>query len=120
MQRINFDLDKSSIRADASSALTANIALLNAYPQMRIEIQGHCDERGTTEYNMALGQRRAAATRTYLSKQGISANRMTIVSYGEERPLSSGSDEYAWGQNRRAEFAILSGGDEYVKGSTSK
>lgn len=120
MQRINFDLDKSTIRSDATAPLAANVALLNAYPQMRIEIQGHCDERGTTEYNMALGQRRASATRSYLTKQGISANRMTVVSYGEERPLASGSDEYSWGQNRRAEFVILSGGDEYVKGTTTK
>lgn len=86
---------------------------------MKIEVQGHCDERGTTEYNMALGERRASAVRNYLTSNGIAGSRIKTVSYGKERPLSQGSDEGAWSQNRRAEFKVLSGGDAYVQGSTN-
>ena len=118
LQRINFDLDKSTVREDAKSALDKNVQILNAYPDARIEIQGHCDERGTTEYNLALGQRRAASARSYLVAKGISANRISTKSYGEERPLATGSDEYAWGQNRRDEFIVVSGGDQYLKSSS--
>lgn len=118
LQRINFDLDKSTIREDAKASMDRNVQILSGYPDARIEVQGHCDERGTTEYNLALGQRRAAAARSYLVTKGVSANRITTKSYGEERPLATGADEYAWGQNRRAEFIVTSGGDQYLKSSS--
>ncbi len=108
LSRAWFAFDSSALSADAKRAMTENASLLAANPQVRVEIQGHCDERGTTEYNMALGQRRAQAARSYLVSQGVSANRLTTVSYGEERPLRQGSDEGAWGQNRRAELRLLS------------
>jgi len=118
-QQVYFDLDGASLDASDKAALNANIAVLQAYAEMKIEVQGHCDERGTTEYNMALGERRASAVRSYLTSNGIAGSRIKTVSYGKERPLSQGSDEGSWSQNRRAEFKVLSGGDAYVQGSTN-
>lgn len=107
---IHFDYDQADLRGDARAILDAMVPLLNANPDVMIRIAGHTDERGSTEYNIALGQRRAATAKRYLTDRGIAANRLETVSYGEERPVSMGQDEMAWSQNRRDEFEITSGG----------
>jgi peptidoglycan-associated lipoprotein len=101
-----FALDSSELDADAQRALDGNAALLRRYPTWAITVEGHCDERGTAEYNLALGERRAIAARTYLVSLGISAERLQTVSYGKEFPFDPGHDERAWAQNRRAHFVI--------------
>jgi len=108
LSRPYFAFDASPLSADAKQALDEDARLLAQNPQVQVEIQGHCDERGSAAYNMALGQRRAQAVRSYLVAQRVSANRLTTVSFGEERPARSGSDEGAWSQNRRAELRLLS------------
>jgi peptidoglycan-associated lipoprotein len=108
---IHFDLDKSNIRADDMGTLDQKVAILQANPELRIRIGGHCDERGSDEYNLALGNRRAQAAKQYLVSHGIDASRIETQSWGEERPLVDGHDETAWSQNRRDEFEIVSGGD---------
>ena len=100
--RIFFDLDSSAIRADAQQTLTRQAQWLNRYSQYAIVIEGHADERGTREYNLALGARRAAATRDYLASRGVSAARMKTISYGKERPVAVCDDISCWSQNRRA------------------
>ena len=100
--RIFFDVDSSAIRADAQQTLTRQAQWLNRYSNYRITIEGHADERGTREYNLALGARRAAATRDYLISQGVSGNRLRTVSYGKERPVAVCDDISCWSQNRRA------------------
>lgn len=112
---IHFDFDRSNIRPGDAAVLDSKIPLLQANPAVRIRISGHCDERGSDEYNLALGNRRAASAKRYLVNQGIDASRIDIVSYGEERPMAMGSDEEAWAQNRRAEFEIVAGGDMLVQ-----
>ncbi len=109
--RIYFDFDKSDLRDDAKSALDAKLPILRANPNMRIRIEGNCDERGSEEYNMALGQRRAAAAKRYLTNYGIDASRIDVISYGSERPVAQGHDESSWSQNRRDEFVITAGGE---------
>ena len=111
---IYFDLDRSELSMQARSTLDQKIPILRANPNLRIRVAGHADERGSDEYNQALGQRRAAAARRYLTSQGIAADRVEIVSFGESRPAAMGSDESAWSQNRRAEFEIISGGDRLM------
>ena len=108
---IHFDLDRSNIRADDMAALDQKVAILQANPDLRIRIGGHCDERGSDEYNLALGNRRAQSTKQYLVSHGIDASRIETQSLGEERPLVDGHDETAWSQNRRAEFEVTGGGD---------
>ena len=108
---IHFDLDKSNIRSDDMGALDQKVAILQANPDLRIRIGGHCDERGSDEYNLALGNRRAQAAKQYLVSHGIDASRIETQSWGEERPMVDGHDETAWSQNRRAEFEVTSGGD---------
>jgi peptidoglycan-associated lipoprotein len=108
---IHFDLDKSNIRSDDMGALDQKVAILQANPDVRIRIGGHCDERGSDEYNLALGNRRAQSAKQYLVSHGIDASRIETQSWGEERPIVDGHDESAWSQNRRAEFEITSGGD---------
>lgn len=105
-ERVNFEYDSARLTDAAKAALQSNAAIMLAHPEISVEVQGHCDERGTTEYNLALGERRAAAVREYLALQGVQKARATTVSYGEERPLASGSSESVWAQNRRAEFKI--------------
>ncbi len=100
--RIFFDTDSSSIRADAQQTLARQAQWLNKYSQYRIVIEGHADERGTREYNLALGARRAAATRDYLASQGVNAGRIKTISYGKERPVAVCDDISCWSQNRRA------------------
>ena len=108
---VHFDLDKSNIRADDMGALDQKVAILQANPDLRIRIGGHCDERGSDEYNLALGNRRAQSAKQYLVSHGIDASRIETQSWGEERPLVDGHDENAWSQNRRDEFEVTSGGD---------
>ena len=108
---IYFDLDQSTLSEQSRSTLDAKLPLLNANPGMRIQVVGHADERGSDEYNLALGQRRAAAAKRYLTDRGIAGDRITVVSRGEEQPVCSTSDEGCWSQNRRDEFEIVAGGD---------
>jgi peptidoglycan-associated lipoprotein len=108
---IHFDLDKSSVRTEDAGVLDQKVAILQANPDLRIRIGGHCDERGSDEYNLALGNRRAQAAKQYLVSHGIDASRIETQSWGEEKPLVDGHDESAWSQNRRAEFEPISGGD---------
>lgn len=109
--RVYFDFDSSELAPDAKAALDANVALLQKYPDVKIQIQGHADERGTTEYNMALGDRRANEVKSYLANQGVAPSRVTVISYGEEAPLDATGGESAWSVNRRAEFVVTWGGD---------
>lgn len=99
---IYFDTDMSDIDADDQAALQKQAAYLLQYPTVRATIEGHCDERGTRDYNLALGERRANAAKNYLVSVGVDASRLTTVSYGKERPVALGSDEVSWAQNRRA------------------
>jgi peptidoglycan-associated lipoprotein len=101
-----FDLDKSDLREDARSALTKDAEFLRSYPQARVSIEGHCDERGSTEYNLGLGQRRAEAAKNFLISLGISADRMETTSWGKERPFCTEHNETCWQQNRRAHFVL--------------
>lgn len=104
-----FDYDMSSIRDDAAALLRQKVAILRASPQVRIRIEGHADERGSTEYNLALGNRRAEAIRQFMTGFGIAENRFEIVSFGEGRPLQQGANEAAWARNRRGQFVITAG-----------
>jgi len=101
-----FDLDKADIRTDARDALSQTAQFLRSYPQLKVVIEGHCDERGSTEYNLALGDRRAAAVKQFLVSLGIPAERMETVSYGKEKPFCSASTEECWQQNRRGHFVM--------------
>ena len=105
-ERVNFEFDKSRITDEAAATLQRKADVLRAHPDLRISIEGHCDERGSLEYNMALGQRRAQATMQYLVGLDVSGDMFSTVSYGEERPIAQGANEGAWEQNRRAEFVI--------------
>ncbi len=103
---IHFDFDKSDIK-EADRALLQGIAdFMKAYPQAKVEIQGHCDERGTNEYNLALGNRRADAALAYLKTLGVAEDRMTTISFGKEKPLCTEAKEACWSQNRRDEFHL--------------
>jgi len=101
-----FDLDKSEIRPDGRDALTKDAEFLRSYPDVRISIEGHCDERGSTEYNLGLGQRRADAAKNFLISLGITANRIDTVSWGKERPFCTEHNETCWQQNRRAHIVM--------------
>ena len=103
---IYFDFDKSNVRDDQKERLVGNSAFLKANSNMKITIEGNCDERGTNEYNIALGERRAQAAKKYLVNLGVSSDDLYTVSYGEERPLLYGHDELSWSQNRRDDFVI--------------
>jgi peptidoglycan-associated lipoprotein len=107
---VNYDFDKAELRPDTRAALDAKIPILNANSALTIRIAGHTDSRGSGEYNLQLGQRRAAAARDYLQARGVAASRIELVSYGEERPTCQSMDEGCWSQNRRAEFEITAGG----------
>ena len=101
-----FDFDSSSLTDSAQATLNRQAAFLQASPTLRVIIGGHADERGTREYNLALGERRAAATRDYMVAKGVNAARIRIISYGKERPIAVGSNEAAWAKNRRAVTAL--------------
>jgi peptidoglycan-associated lipoprotein len=107
LKDIHFDFDRYSIRVEEAETLKENSALLKKYPGMKLQIEGHCDERGTGEYNLALGERRASSTKKYLISLGVEPNRISTISYGEERPFDPGHNEEAWTKNRRAHFVIL-------------
>lgn len=115
MQDIKFDFDQSDLRDDARATLDQKAGILLANPDVQLRLAGHTDERGSSEYNLALGQRRAAAAKRYLAERGVPESRLETVSFGEERPVAQGSDEGAWAQNRRAEFEITAGGDRLVR-----
>ncbi len=108
LKDIHFDFDKYDIRPQDAEILKENAAILHKFPKVRFQIEGHCDERGTNEYNLALGERRANSAKSYLISLGISPDRISTISYGEERPLDPGHNEEAWAKNRRAHFVILS------------
>ena len=104
LQPIYFDFDKSFIRDDAKSVMKANADWLKAHPKVKIKIEGNCDEKGTKEYNQALGQRRATSAKKYLTDMGIAANRISLISYGKEKPICNESTEGCWQKNRRDDF----------------
>jgi peptidoglycan-associated lipoprotein len=104
---INFDFDQYDIDARARQILDSQAQWLTQYPNTRITLEGHADERGTREYNLALGDRRANAAKNYLAARGVSPARITTISYGKERPIALGSDEASWAQNRRAVTIVI-------------
>ncbi len=101
LQPVYFDFDKSFIRSDARAVMKANAEWLKANPKVKVKIEGNCDERGTKEYNQALGQRRAASAKKYLTDLGISSRRISLISYGKEKPVCSEHTEDCWQKNRR-------------------
>ena len=103
---VYFDFDRSNIRPDQQSVLEQNARMMSRYETVRVRLEGHCDERGTEEYNMALGQRRADSVEQFLIDYGISRNRISTISYGEMRPAAQGQNETAWSRNRRVEIVI--------------
>ncbi|MAF47498.1 MAG: peptidoglycan-associated lipoprotein Pal [Rhodospirillales bacterium] len=107
--RVFFDFDKSNIRANQRGQLEKQAAWLKKYPSVSITIEGHCDERGTREYNLALGERRANSTRDFLVALGVNPNRLKTISYGKERPVALGHEEASWRQNRRG-VSVVTGG----------
>jgi peptidoglycan-associated lipoprotein len=115
MEPVYFDYDDSALRGDAARGLDDKLPILLANPSLVIRIAGHTDERGSAEYNLALGQRRAASSKRYLVERGVADRRISTISYGEERPVALGEGEAAWSQNRRAEFEVLSGGGNLVR-----
>ncbi len=108
LKDIHFDFDKYDIHPGDTEILKENGTLLKKYSNVKIQIEGHCDERGTVEYNLALGERRANSTKKYLTSLGISPDRISTISYGKERPADPGHNEEAWAKNRRAHTIILS------------
>ena len=107
LEDIFFDYDKYNIRDEYRSVLARNAEALIAHPEIALLIEGHCDERGTNEYNLALGEARAQSTKNYLVDLGISAARLGTISFGEERPLDPRATEDAWSKNRRAHFVVV-------------
>jgi len=106
-QNIYFDYDKSELKPEIQDILTKKAAFLQANPDYNVSIAGNCDERGTSEYNLALGERRATAASKFISALGVSENRISTISYGEERPVDTGHNEAAWEKNRRDEFKLI-------------
>ena len=117
--RIFFPFDSANLTPDSRNALAENVEIMRAFPEVLIEVQGHCDDRGTTEYNLTLGQRRADAILNYMATAGVARSRISAVSYGEERPMQSGPGELAWSRNRRAEFRITTQQPIAVEGTIS-
>ncbi|MDZ7269175.1 MAG: peptidoglycan-associated lipoprotein Pal [candidate division KSB1 bacterium] len=107
LANVHFDYDKYDLTATAREILAAHARALRERPELNVRIAGHCDERGTIEYNLALGEKRANAVRDYLVSLGVERSRLSTISYGKERPLDARSNEEAWAKNRRAEFVIL-------------
>lgn len=107
MLPVYFDFDKSNIRSDQVSRIRKNASYLKKNTGTRIRIEGNCDERGTNEYNMALGERRALSAKRYLVNLGVASRSLKTISYGEEKPLKRGHDELSWSQNRRDDFVIV-------------
>lgn len=111
MEVVYFDYDEATIRSDTEEKLRAKLAILRNAPGVQLRMEGHADERGTSEYNIALGNDRAESVIRFLTGFGLDMSRFSSVSYGEERPVAQGSTESAWAQNRRVEFVITAGGD---------
>jgi len=111
---IHFDFDKSDIKPEDQANLDRKAAILMANPSLKIQIAGNCDNRGSDEYNLALGNRRAAAAQRYLVNKGVSASQLTIVSYGEERPVNPANNEAAWAENRNDQFTPTAGGSNLM------
>lgn len=105
--RVFYATDSSALDSESQGTLSRQAAWLNQYSNINITVEGHCDERGTREYNIALGERRAYAAKKYLVSQGVAANRISTVSYGKERPASVGSDSGSWAENRRAVTVVV-------------
>jgi peptidoglycan-associated lipoprotein len=103
---IHFDYDSAGLTDEARATLEKHALWLQGHRDVKVTVEGHCDERGTVEYNLALGEQRARATREYLVSLGVAADRLRVVSFGKERPLDPGNDEAAWAKNRRAHFAV--------------
>jgi peptidoglycan-associated lipoprotein len=112
---IHFDYDQDAIKPEDVPVLDSKAAILKANPAVRIRISGHADDRGSDEYNLVLGNKRALAAKRYLESKGVEGSRIEITSFGEERPVDPGANESAWAKNRRAEFEILAGGDRLVQ-----
>jgi peptidoglycan-associated lipoprotein len=108
LKNIYFDFDRYDVRPGDTEILKANAAVLKKYPNMKIQVEGHCDERGTREYNLALGERRANSAKAYMVSLGIGAERVSTISFGKEMPDDPGHTEAAWAKNRRARFVIVS------------
>jgi peptidoglycan-associated lipoprotein len=106
LKDVFFAFDKAGIRDDQKAALAENVSWLKANAGAKILVEGHCDARGTVEYNMALGERRAKSVKDFLVKAGVAAERISTISYGKERPFVLGNDESAWKWNRRAHFVV--------------
>jgi peptidoglycan-associated lipoprotein len=117
-ERVFFDFDSSTLDGNSKAALAKNAEIMQKATDLKLEVQGHADERGTTEYNLALGERRANAVRSYLTSMGVPTSRVTTISYGEEKPIDTTHTEVAWSQNRRAEFRITYGGGGAISGTT--
>jgi len=115
LQDIHFDFDKYDLRPDAREILAQNAEILKANPDVTVAIEGHCDEWGTVEYNLALGAKRAEAAKSYFVSYGIDAKRLTTISYGKERPLDPGHTPEAWAKNRRCHFVVTSAGPSESK-----
>ncbi len=107
LEKIYFDFDSAALSQSARSTITANAAVITRNPGVKIRVEGHCDERGSDEYNLAIGERRAMAAVQYLKSLGVAAERLTTLSYGKEKPADPGHDEAAWAKNRRDEFIIV-------------
>lgn len=106
LQTVHFAYDSSILDTQARDTLTANAKVLKDHTSLKVQIEGHCDERGGIQYNIALGERRAKSTKAFLVSHGVKANRMSIISYGKEKPLDPGHDESAYTKNRRANFRV--------------
>ena len=107
LQKIYFNFDSAALSDESRANLSKNAELLASQPSVKLQIEGNCDERGSDEYNLALGERRAKAARDYLVNLGVAPDRLSIISYGEEKPADQGHDEAAWAKNRRDEFVII-------------
>lgn len=108
---VYFDYDQSELRDDTRAALQAKLDILTRYRALRVRVAGHTDDRGSDEYNLALGGRRASAVKRFFTERGIDAGRLDVVSFGKERPICDTEDESCWSRNRRAEFAVVRGGE---------
>lgn len=106
LPRVYFEFDKATLTAEGREIVKKNAAALQANAKAKVVVEGHCDERGSTEYNMALGERRAQSIKAYLLQLGVTPNRVSTISYGEERPLDPAHSEAAWAKNRRGEFVV--------------
>jgi peptidoglycan-associated lipoprotein len=118
-EKVHFETDSDALDSSGKAALEANAQILQNHPDLKVEVQGHADERGTIDYNLALGQRRAKSVVDYLTQQGVAPSRLPVVSYGEERPEDKRSGATAWAKNRRAEFRVLTSVPD-VQGTTTQ